>query len=282
MTTPDDSLLDVYSTIAYAQRAAFAAMIAQDIYRMQRDDDSRTLAEQTIEDAYCAAGFAYAAKTSDGPFEIQFCRDDAERAKDAALAHIAQALKTALDVDPSIVRVFEEGYQALLSQEAHFKESHEAFIDAIDARDAYISDYGEAGAPSLVPDAQMIETAWSAFREQFPDIFAPPQTFAQLVTRLEIDEEGNLRTPESLADVIAYKQAAARGPQGECRYCGVSFTKAKESVNPGRCLQCDHTLVTEMMAGIFDVFAYDPETGESVYGPLPNADESDDASPSLN
>jgi hypothetical protein len=291
MTTPDDSFLDVYSAVIYAERAAFAAAIALSLASAQQDRDSLSIAEKAYEDAYCAAGFAYAATMSDGPFEIQFCRDDAERAKDAALAHAAQALQAALDVDPEKVRFWEDGYASAMRFEAWDKTRFERMsqwfeisnyedIGPDEAREVFLEEFGEE--PPALPDAQMIEETWKNLIQQTPHTFVYPKSFALLVERFEIDEDGNMRTPESLADVIASKLAAERGPKGECRYCGVSFDKAKESVNPGRCLQCDKTLITEMMAGIFDVFAYNPETGESVFGALPNADESDTDSPSLN
>jgi hypothetical protein len=291
MTTPDDSYIDLYCAITYASQANYAAAFAGNTALDQNDRASLTLAQAVIEDAYCATGFAWRATNSDGTFEIEYCVKDAERARDAAIARAAQVLEGALDVDPFIMARRNEAMQSLLKSIELFKTliyhmnmsaeylNYEG-VDTAEARKMFIEDF--ESEPPPMPDAQMIQDAWNTLRERYPRAFFVPNTLSSLAAELMADREGEGYTAEQLADEIASRQAAERGPKGECRYCGVSFDKAKESVNPGRCLICDKTLITEMMADMFDVFAYDPETGESVYGDLPKADESDADSHSLN
>lgn len=285
MTTPPDAMIDVYYAIQYADFAALAAVIAGGAALEQRDTATMKLAQQATEDAYCAAGFAYCAKISEGVFHIGYCLQDAERAKDAAISHASQALKAALDADPAKLAPYEEAYKALLDQQSSQDTLHAQMNDFAEmcnyvgvsedeAREMFMEEHGTP--PPAMPDAQMIEKAWWTFRERYSDAYHVPNTLAAQAERYRLDDAGKPRTAEAVADFIAYHQAAERGPKGECRYCGESFKKVKESVNKGRCLRCDHTYVTDLLAGLYEVFAYDPETGEMVYGSP--SDDTDDAS----
>lgn len=292
MNLEPDSMQELYYTINYAGRAAFAAVIAGSVGLAQKDHAAISLAQQTIEDAYCAAAFASWAMNSDVMTTVYFCQMDAERFKDAAIAHTAQALETALDVDPSVLAQFEAVYQSLLRSEAAFTTirgqmndyaemmNYEG-VDAEQARAMFIEEYG--GAPPAMPDAQMIEAAWSDFVDRFPNAFHVPNTLAHMVDTVRGESDVLLRlseraeSPESIAYRIALKLTAERGPKGECRYCGESFAKRAESIHTGVCHWCDKDHVTDvqMSAGV-KLLAYNPLTGELAI------DQSDDSSPSLN
>lgn len=286
MTIPASYLLNQYSAIGYAHRAAAAAMVLYDYAEKQNNAEATARAEKAQEDAYCAAGFAWACLISDSVTEIEFCMKDAHRAMRETNQHIVWAIKASEDVLPLVSELLNQGCKMLLEIETAFETARAAWINVIETREAYIAAHGEAGAPQPGLSHKVIGEMWDTFIEQFPNAFLVPKTLSEIAAAetTRIDEfwpPGSIK-PESLADAIAFSLAAERGPKGACRYCGKSFDKAKESVNPGRCLQCDKTLITEMMAGMFDVFSYDPETGETVYGDLPKDDASDDAAHSLN
>jgi hypothetical protein len=289
MNISRDSMQDLYYTINYAGRAAFAAVIAGSIGLAQKDRASITLAQQTIEDAYCAAACAARAMNSDAMTVIYFCRIDAQRLKDAAIALTAQALETALDVDPAILAQFEAAYQSLLRDEAAFStiatymnEYAEMLdyegVDAEQAREMFIEEYEQT--PPVMPDAQMIEAAWDAFIGRYPNAYHVPNTLAHMVDAAtdEHDDRDVLLglfdfslSPESIAYRIALKLAAERGPKDACRYCDESFNKRAESIHKGVCHWCDKDHVTDVLLSTgVNVLAYNPLTGELV-----TADESD-------
>lgn len=201
--------LNRQSAITYAIYASDAHLIALDIAIAQNDTTSHTLAQQTGQDAYYAAGLAWRAKNSDDTAEIAFCMEGAECFKDEAIARAAQVLEGALDVDPAMVERYTGHYQLLLNREATFKDLRSQSIHLMEIFDRQGVSEAERVASQL-PNTRTIEGEWNKFREWHPNAFLVSDFIAKSNPELCIDTEGKAISPEDLAATLAVQLTAAR------------------------------------------------------------------------